>query len=115
MSTIAIEIWPYLLTALISAIGMYVGAIHKLKLEVAVLKKTVEDQQKSLDNIQKRQDSHSKKTDDILDTVNQMKLEVLKQMGAMNTNIGSLASDVKNLNNLLAISDMGIAVKRQNK
>jgi len=80
MSNLAIEIWPYLLTALISAIGFYIGFVHKLKIEVAVLKKTVEDMQVILGNVQKRQDSHSKKQDDILKSINDMKLEMMKEM-----------------------------------
>lgn len=80
MSNIAQEVWPFFLTALISAIGFYIGFVHKLKIEVAVLKKTVEDMQVSLGNVQKRQDSHSKKQDDILKSINDMKLEMMKEM-----------------------------------
>lgn len=36
------EIWPYLLTAMVTAVGTYVGAIHKLRIKVAVLENRVE-------------------------------------------------------------------------
>ena len=67
---------------------------------------------KDIENIQKRMDSHSKKQDDILQKISGMEKEVLKQMGAMTANIASLASDLKGLNNLLAISDVGIKINR---
>ena len=107
------DIWPFLLTALITAVAGYIGYIHTLKTRVAVLEKTIEDLMKTIESMQKRMDSHSKKQDDILNCVNAMKLEVLKQIGAMNTSMSGLASDVKNLQNLITISDMGIALKRQ--
>ncbi len=126
MSNIAIEIWPYMLTALISAIGFYIGFVHKLKIEVAVLKKTVEDMQITLANVQKRQDSHSKKQDDILESITDMKLEMVKlvnnmstnfnkQLGEMSVNVGTLAADVKNLNSLISITDLGVKVDNGRK
>jgi septation ring formation regulator EzrA len=80
---------------------------------VAVLEKTIEDLLRTIDSMQKRMDSHSKKQDDILEKIGSMEKEVLKQMGVMGASIGSLASDVKNLNNLLSITDTGIVLKRQ--
>ena len=112
MNTVVTDIWPYLLTALLGVVGAYARYVHNLKERVAVLEQTIEDQQKTLDNMQKRMDSHSKKQDDILDRITNMEKEVLKQMGTMATNIASLASDLKGLNNLLAISDVGIKINR---
>jgi peptidoglycan hydrolase CwlO-like protein len=105
METIVTDIWQSLLGAFITAIGLYAGYIRKLIVDVAVLHKTVENQQKIIDNMTKRLDAHSKKQDEIFDTLNDMKVELVKQMGQMGASIGSLASDVKNLNNLLAITD----------
>ncbi len=113
MNALLSDIWPFLLTALITAVGGYVGYIHNLKVRVAVLEKTIEDLIGTIENMQKRMDSHSKKQDDILDSVNALKLELLDRMGTMGSNLASLASDVKNLNNLLAISDIGIKINRQ--
>ena len=42
-----------------------------------------------------------------------MKVEIVKEMGQMTATISSLASDVKGLSNLLAITDVGINIKRQ--
>ena len=96
MSNIAIEIWPYLLTALISAIGFYIGFVHKLKIEVAVLKKTVEDMQVTLGNVQKRQDSHSKKQDDILNSINNLKVDIFKDMNKVIREVGKIEALMSN-------------------
>jgi len=113
MGTIANELWPSFIGALLTAVGLYAGYIRKLIVDVAVLQKTVDDQQKVIDNMTKRLDSHSRKQDEIFDTLNDMKVEMLKEMGSMATTMGSLASDVKNLNNLLAISDIGVKTTKK--
>ena len=108
-----IDLWPILIPLLLAAVGWQWRENHALKIRVAVLENTVESLEKTLTNIQKRQDSQSKKQDDILDRINAMETEVLKQMGTMTANISSLSSDLKGLNNLLAISDVGIKINRQ--
>ena len=105
MEKILSDIWPSLIGAFITAIGLYAGYIRKLIVDVAVLQKTVENQQNIIDNMTKRLDSHSKKQDEIYDTLNDMKVELVKQIGQMSASIGALASDVKNMNNLLAVTD----------
>ena len=105
MGNIFNEIWPSVVGALITAIGLYAGYIRTLIVDVAVLHKTVEDQQKVIDNMIKRLDSHSKKQDEIYDTLTAMKVELAKQMGQISGSIGTLASDVKNLSNLISITD----------
>lgn len=113
MGNIMNDIWPFLLTAALTTLAGYIGYIHTLKTRVAVLEKTIEDLMKTIESMQKRMDSHSKKQDDILEGLNEMKLEVLKQIGEMNTRMGSLSSDVKNLQNLITISDLGLAKKKE--
>lgn len=113
METIIAALWPHLLTAILPAIGLYVGYIHKLKVDVAVMQKTIEDQQKNIDNMTARLDKHSRKQDEIFDTLTEIKVEIAKQMGTIGANIGSLASDVKNLNSLLMVSDKGVTIKNQ--
>jgi len=113
MTTIASELWPSFIGALLTAVGLYAGYIRKLIVDVAVLQKTVDDQQKVIDNQTKRLDSHSQKQDEVFDALNDMKVEMLKEMGSMATTIGSLASDVKNLNNLLAIPGVGVKVNKK--
>ena len=112
MDKLIIEIWPILMTAFVAAIGWQWRESQKLKMKVAVLEKTLEDMLKTIESIQKRQDGHSKKQDDILEKINSMEHELLKQMGTMGSNISSLASDVKGLNQLLSITDFGVKIQK---
>ena len=119
-STIIANIQPILFTALVGVIIAYARYVNSLKTRVAVLEKTIEDLLKTIEAMQKRLDSHSRKQDEIYDTLNvvkgsmsDMKVEIVKEMGSMTAIISSLASDLKGLNNLLAISDVGIKINRQ--
>ncbi len=112
MNEIMIDLWPFLVPAFIGVITWQWRENHTLKVRVAVLENTVENLQASLNNIQKRQDSQSKKQDDILNRINSMETAVLKQMGAMEANISSLASDLKGLSNLISILDKEIQTSR---
>ena len=83
------DIWPMLVTAIITGIGTYVGFIHKLRIKIAVMEERVE-------RLQKRVDSHSKKTDDILQTIGEFKDEISKQLG-------QIAVDIAKINTTLNI------------
>ena len=74
------------------------------------MKSTTENIQKAIEHLQKRQDSHSKKQDDIMDLLTDFKMEMLKEVGVMSSNVSVLATDVKNLSNLISITDVGIKV-----
>lgn len=89
MGTLATELWPHIVTAIIAVIGMYFGAVRSMMVRVAVLEQKVE-------SLQKRVDSHSKKTDDILNTLGELKNEVSKQLG-------QIAVDIAKINTTLNI------------
>ena len=89
MGTLAIELWPHIVTAIIAVISMYFGAVRSMMVRVAVLEQKVEC-------LQKRVDSHSKKTDDILNTLGELKNEVSKQLG-------QIAVDIAKINTTLNI------------
>lgn len=108
METVVSNIQPILFTALVGVIIAYARYVNTLKTRVAVLEKIVENMTDSIKSMKERLDSHSKKQDEIYDTLTAMKLEIVKEMGKMASNVSSLASDLKGLNNLLAISDYGI-------
>ena len=120
MNQLVVDIWPYLMTALIGAIGYQFRESYLLKTKVAVLEsdlenlqesvdKDIESIQKNIENIQKRQDSHSKKQDEILTLITDFKLEVVKQ-------IGEMAADLRALNSTLSVYDDGAKfIKKGNK
>jgi hypothetical protein len=121
-----IDLWPLIVTAIGCVIGWQWKESHAVKVRVAVLEQTLDDLkqsmyrtietlQKTIENIQKRQDSHSKKQDDIMDLLTDFKMEMLREVGNMSSNVSGLASDVKNLSNLISITDVGIKVDKHKK
>ncbi len=110
MNEIMTDLWPFLVPALIAAIGWQWRENHTLKVRVAVLENTVENLQTTLNNIQKRQDSQSKKQDDILNRISSMESELLERLGKTDANISSLSAQLKGLHELLVMSDIGVHV-----
>lgn len=106
MNSVMIDIWPYLLPVLLTGIVGLVGWVHNLRTRVAILEKTVENQQKRID-------SHSTKQDGLLDKMNSMEKKFIEQVGEVRTDIQGLSSDVKGLSQLILVSDKGIRVDRQ--
>ena len=110
MNSILNEIWPYLLTAFVPAVGLYIGYIHQLRMKMAVVENTLQTLQTNQDNMQKRMDNHSKKQDEILDAIASLKVEIVKQLAATEKHINAItteqaviAADVKNINHTLSI------------
>ena len=106
MNNLMMDLWPYLLPALIAGIVGLVGWVHNLRTRVAILEKTV-------DNQQKRIDRHSAKQDGLLDKMNSMEKKFIENVGDVRKDIQGLASDVKGLSQLILVSDKGIRVDRQ--
>ena len=109
MNSVFNELLPYILTAVIPAVGLYIGYIHQLRMKMAVVEKTLETLQRNQDNMQKRMDNHSKKQDEILAAISELKVEVVKQLSATEKHINNItteqaiiASDLKNLNKVLS-------------
>ncbi len=120
------DIWPFLVTAILAAIGWQFRESYLLKTKVAVMEKTIEalqatmktttdNIQKSIEHIHARQDSHSKKQDAVMDLLTEFKMEMLKEVGNMSSNVIVLTADVKNLSNLISITDVGIKVDTNRK
>jgi hypothetical protein len=105
MNRVMIDIWPYLLPVLLAGGAGLIGWVHNLRTRVAILEKMTE-------NLQKRMDSHSKKQDEILDKMNSMERELLRQVGNINVSMGSLSSDVQGLSRLLTFCDTGYRINR---
>lgn len=89
MQSVMNDIWPLLITAVLTGIGTYIGFIHKLRIKVAVMESEVK-------RLQERVNSHSKKTDEILNTIGEFKDEISKQLG-------QIAVDIAKINTTLNI------------
>jgi hypothetical protein len=101
MNQVATDIWPIVLGAVISAITMYVGFINKMRSQISVLEEKIK-------KIEQRQDSHSKKYDELYKLITDFKIEMVRQ-------IGSVATEVNNFNRLIQITDNEISFNRKKK
>lgn len=112
MNQVMIDLWPLLVPILLAAVGWQWRENHQLKIRVAVLETTVENLENTLENIRDRQDSQSKKQDNILDRLQSMESEVLERLGKTDANISSLSAQLKGLHDLILIRDKSIHIKR---
>ena len=89
MNHVVVDIWPMVLTALLTAVGTYVGFIHRLRIRVATL-------QVEVDELKRRVEGHSKKQDDILAAVHGIQTD-------MNDKLSKIAVDIAKINTTLTI------------
>ena len=129
MNQVMNDIWPILLGGLVSAIGLYIGVINKLCTEVKLLKEKIKqleekckDVTDKMDNqaqvngvleekvkhMESRQESHSKKYDELLELINDIKLEMVKQFSR-------LTSEINGFNSMVEASDNGVKINKKNK
>ncbi len=101
MNQVATDIWPIVLGAIIPAITMYVGFINKMRSQISVMEEKIK-------KIEQRQDSHSKKYDELYKLITDFKIEMVRQ-------IGSVATEVNNFNRLIQITDNEISFNRKKK
>ena len=92
--------------AIISVAIMYVGFINKMRSQISVLEEKVK-------RVEQRQDSHSKKHDEIVKLIQDLKLEVIQSLGNLDKNMGKLSSDVDNINRVFTINDEGIRFRNK--
>lgn len=130
MKELIVDLWPFLVTALFAAIGWLWKKIINMSERLVVMEtnmntcktnmneemlslkeKIVSERDqihKMIDKMQQRQDSHSKKQDEILTLITDFKLEVVKQ-------INEMASDLKLLNSTLEVYDNKAKLTKKNK
>ena len=92
--------------AIISVAIMYVGFINKMRSQISVLEEKVK-------RVEQRQDSHSKKHDEIVKLIQDLKVEVIQSLGNLDKNMGKLSSDVDNINRVFTINDEGIRFRNK--
>ncbi|WP_143025559.1 hypothetical protein [Prevotella sp. tc2-28] len=118
-----------IIAALVAAVVMYVGFINNLRTDVRLLKeksKSMDEkckemtdevaQQMHLNTIleekvkkmETRQESHSKKYDELLNTINELKIEMVKQFSR-------LTSELNSFNSMVEASDKGVKIKKNKK
>lgn len=78
MESITSQLWPYILTILISVFGTYFTLIHKLKDDLNQLEQRTAVLEVLAESLKNRVDSHSGKIDEILDGINDIKVNIAK-------------------------------------
>ena len=76
------------------------------------MRATNDNIQKAIDHMQGRQDSHSKKQDEILVKMNSMEHEVLKEVAVLNAGMAEVRSDLRSLSNLISFLDKGYRIQQ---
>ena len=94
--------------AIISVVIMYVGFINKMRSQISVLEAEV-------GHLHQRQDSHSKKNDDIINLITDFKLEMAKKIGDVSIQMSKISSDVENITSTIAVFDAGVVSKKKKR
>ena len=127
MDKLFIELWPFIVSATIAAVGWLWKKVISMSETLAVmennmntcksnmnedmdlLKEKMEYERdqihKLIDKIQQRQDSHSKKQDDIQKLISELDMKMVTKFGDMAKELSSIASDVKNINRAFQVYD----------
>ena len=133
---VEITIIKEIIAALIASIALYVGFINKLRTDVTLLKdklKTMDEKCKEMTEevnkqvhlntvleekvkkMETRQDSFSKKNDDVINLITEFKIEMVKKIGDVQVQMGKIQSDVEVINNTIAVFDAGVVSKKKKK
>lgn len=141
MNQAATDIWSALFPTIISGIALYIGFINKMRSQIAVLEKQVSDLEseckkatatmtemtqtigileEKVKRQEQRQDSHSKKNDDVIQLLTDFKLEMTEKIGHVTESVIKIQGDVEVINNTIAVFDSGLvsttpAKKRKKK
>lgn len=118
-----------LVSVIIAGLVMYIGFINSLRSDVKLLKKSVSDLEEKckevndkmddqehlntileekVKNMESRQDSHSKKYDELMSTINELKIEMVRQFSR-------LTSELNAFNSMVEASDKGVKVNKRKK
>jgi len=134
MNQVATDLYPILLPTILSAISLYIGFINKMRSQIAVLETKVSDLEsecgkatakmtemthtigileEKVKRLEMRQDSQSKKNDEVIKLINDFKLEITRQIGDVNKNIIKVQGDIEVINKTIAIFDAGVVSKKE--
>ena len=129
MNQVVTDIWPILMGAVLSGVGLYIGFINNLRTDVRLLKekiKQLEEKCKGVTDevnrqvqentilkekvgkIESRQESHSKKYDELLELINDIKLEMVKQFSR-------LTSEINGFNSMVEASYKSVKINKKNR
>ena len=124
------------IAALIAGVVLYIGFINKMRTQISVLEekiKNLEDKcekatqemnhmthtnstlEEKVKHLESRQDSHSKKNDEVINLITEFKIEMAEKIGDMSIKMGKISADVEIINNTIAVFDAGVVSKNKKK
>jgi len=134
MEQIMGELIKVLISTIVAGVVLYVGIVNKLRSDIALHKDKIAAMKEKLESLEKsfaevskrfeelshkmaviensmtriesRQDSHSKKYDELLKLLNDLKLEMVKQFG-------KLTSEMTSFSSMVEASDKGVKIKKK--
>ena len=136
MNQVAVDIWPVLLPTILSAIALYIGFINKMRTQISVLETKVSDLESECETAtakmnkmnqtigileekvkrqEQRQDSHSKKNDDVIQLITDFKLEMTEKIGHVTESVIKIQGDVEVINSTIAVFDSGVVSTKKRK
>ena len=136
MNQVAVDVWPVILPTILSAIALYIGFINKMRTQISVLEEKVSNLEGECDKAtgkmtemahtnavleekvkrsEMRQDSFSKKNDEVINLIQEFKLEMTEKIGHMSEGMIKIQSDVEVINKTIAVFDSGVVSKRKKK
>lgn len=78
MQQIVVDVLLVVLTALLTGVGVYLGYIHKMRVQVAQVEVRLKHLEEEVVRVDGRVDSHSGKIDAILDGISDIKVSIAK-------------------------------------
>ena len=136
MNQVATDLWPILLPTILAAVGLYIGFINKMRSQIAVLETKVGELESECEKVtakmtdmthtigileekvkrqEQRQDSHSKKNDDVIQLLTDFKLEMTEKIGHVTESVIKIQGDVEVINSTIAVFDSGVVSTKKRK
>ena len=124
------------IAALIAGIVLYVGFINRMRTQISVLEEKIKHLEEKCEkateemnrmthtnstleekvkHLESRQDSHSKKNDEVINLITEFKIEMAEKIGDMSIKMGKISADVEIINNTIAVFDSGVVSKNKKK
>lgn len=123
------ELLKVLIATIVSGVVLYIGIVNKLRSQnmlhedrLKKLEENCKDAQmkfgdvnnhyavieEKVKRIESRQDSHSKKYDELMLTINDLKLEIVKQFSG-------LKNEINAFNSMVEMADHGVKINKKKK
>ena len=124
------------IAAIIAGIVLYVGFINRMRTQISVLEEKIKHLEEKCEkateemnrmthtnstleekvkHLESRQDSHSKKNDEVINLITEFKIEMAEKIGDMSIKMGKISADVEIINNTIAVFDSGVVSKTKKK